>query len=68
MARNCRLRSSDGLSKSKYAVDWKVGTVFERSLPGNVTQYRLEIAKSDLQKRDLLFSSVGQLLKDGSTL
>jgi hypothetical protein len=58
----------DGLSKSKYAVDWKVGTVFARSLPGDVTQYRLEIAKSDLQKRNLLFSSTGQLLKDGSTL
>jgi hypothetical protein len=58
----------DGLDKSKYAADWKVNTVFQRDLPGPVVQYRIEIYKSDIQKKSLLFSSAGRLLKDSSTL
>jgi hypothetical protein len=60
---------SDGLSKSKYAdADWKVGTVTERYLPGGTIQYSIFVSKSGLQKKNLLFSSTGQLLKDDATL
>ncbi len=59
----------DGLSKSKYAdPEWKTGTVTERFLPGNVIQYNIFVYKNDISRRNLLFSSKGQLLKDGSTL
>jgi len=57
----------DGLSKSKYA-DWKANEFYTRDLPGNKTQYRISVEKSDLQKKNLLFSSEGQLLKDSMTL
>ena len=57
----------DGLSKSKYA-EWKATDFFTRDLPGNKTQYRISVEKSDLQKKNLLFSSEGQLLKDSMTL
>jgi hypothetical protein len=58
----------DGLDKSKYATDWKVNTVFQRDLPNQVTEYRIEVYKSDIQKKSLLFSSAGRLMKDSSTL
>ena len=60
---------ADGLSKSKYAdADWKVGGVTERYLPGGTIQYSIFVSKSGLQKKNLLFSSTGQLLKDDATL
>jgi hypothetical protein len=60
---------ADGLSKSKYAgADWKVGTVMERYLPGGSIQYSVLVSKSGLQKKNLLFSVSGQLLKDDATL
>jgi len=37
-------------------------------LPGGVIQYTISIAKSGLQKKNLLFSSTGQLIKDDATL
>jgi hypothetical protein len=59
----------DGLAKSKYAdADWEVKTVTMKFLPGNIVQYLLFVEKSDLNKKNLLFSSEGQLLKDGATL
>ncbi|HEY4111185.1 hypothetical protein [Puia sp.] len=59
----------DGLSKSKYAgADWEVKTVTMKFLPGNIVQYILFVEKSDLNKKNLLFSSEGQLLRDGATL
>ncbi len=57
----------DGLLKSKYA-DWKVKAVYILYLPGGVKQYHIPVVKSDLQKRNLLFSPEGQLLKDNITL
>lgn len=57
----------DGLSKSKYAT-WEVGTVTVNFLPGNVTQYGVFVSKSDLNRKNLLFSNDGQLLKDNTTL
>jgi hypothetical protein len=59
----------DGLAKSKYAgSEWEVKTVTAKFLPGNTVQYLLFIEKSDLNKKNLTFSSEGQLLKDSSTL
>ena len=57
----------DGLSKSKYA-DWQLRGVYNIDLPDNKLQYRIQVSKSDLQKKNLLFSSEGQLLKDNITL
>jgi hypothetical protein len=59
----------DGLAKSKFSSsEWEVRTVTVIYMPGNITQYNLLVAKNDIQKRNLLFSSEGQLLKDGNTL
>ncbi|HMH22900.1 MAG TPA: hypothetical protein VK563_14035 [Puia sp.] len=58
----------DGLSKSKYAGEWKTGTVTARYLPRDIIQYNIVVYKGDLQKKNLLFSSEGQLLKDSTTL
>jgi hypothetical protein len=58
----------DGLSKSKYTGDWKTGNVTVRYLPGEVTQYNIVVFKGDLQRKNLLFNSDGQLLKDTTTL
>jgi hypothetical protein len=38
------------------------------ALPGDKVQYRIEVGKSDLQKKNLLFNSEGRLLKDKITL
>ena len=53
----------DGFSKSKYA-DWSTSTVTIRYLPGDQTQYSVVIYKGNFQRKTLIFSSVGQLLKD----
>lgn len=58
---------ADGLSKSKYA-DWKPENMYARYLPGDKTFYRIEVSKSDIQKKSLLFNSTGRLLKDNITL
>ena len=59
----------DGLSKSKYAgAEWEVRDVTMRFLPGNVVQYEIFVQKSGISKKNLLFSSEGQLLKDNSTI
>jgi hypothetical protein len=59
----------DGLSKSKYAgAEWEIRTVTVKYLPGSVTQYQVLVQKSDIQKKNLLFSSDGQLLEDRNTL
>src|SRR5882762_5954660 len=55
----------DGLSKSKYA-DWKVGTVTERYLPGDKVEFTIFVSKGDLSRKNLTFSSGGQLLKDNT--
>jgi hypothetical protein len=58
----------DGLSKSKYASEWTIYSVTVRYLPGHITQYILRVGKGDLSRKNLLFSSEGQLLKDGTTI
>lgn len=57
----------DGLSKSKYA-DWKVGTVAIKYLPAGKVQYGIAVSKGDFNKKNLTFSSEGQLLSDSRTL
>lgn len=57
----------DGLAKSKWA-DWKVESVTKIELPGDKVQYRVQVVKSELQKKNLLFNSEGRLLKDNVTL
>lgn len=57
----------DGLDKSKYR-DWKVEDVYIRYIPGNIVQYHLEVNGGGLQKKNLLFSKEGWLLKDNNTL
>ena|ERR1700733_5447694 len=58
---------SDGLQKSKYT-DWQIKSVYEIYLPDNVKKFRILIAKSDVQKKNLLFNSSGQLERDNLTL
>ena len=56
-----------GFDKSKYA-DWNYGQVTKIELPNDEVQYRIEIAKGDIKKRNLYFNSEGRLLKDKLTL
>jgi hypothetical protein len=59
----------DGWSKSLYADgEWNVATVQVLYLPGNVTQYAIQIEKSSLQKKNLLFNSNGRLIKENAAL
>jgi Putative beta-lactamase-inhibitor-like, PepSY-like len=58
----------DGFTKSKYSGDWKIYTVTVRYLPRDFTNYILRIGKGDISRKNLLFASDGQLLKDGTTL
>jgi hypothetical protein len=56
-----------GFEKSKYA-EWTIEQAYKIQLPGDVVQYRLHVGKTDLQKKNLLFSEKGRLLKDRITL
>lgn len=57
----------DGFEKSKYS-DWEVKSIYRIELPQDELQYRLRVAKSDIQQRNLLFNEKGRLLKDKITL
>jgi hypothetical protein len=57
----------EGFEKSKYA-DWEMEKAYQIQLPDNNTNYRLHVAKTDIQKKNLLYSSTGRLLKDKVTL
>lgn len=59
---------NEGFDKSKYADEWTIETIYRIELPGEKIQYRLQVSKSDLQKKNLLFNSEGRLLKDRITL
>lgn len=58
----------DGFAKSKYDSDWDINNGYKIESPGDVTEYRVFIKKSDIQKKNLLFSKEGKLLKDNITL
>jgi hypothetical protein len=57
----------EGFNKSKYA-DWNISQVSKIDLPDNQVQYKIEVSKGDIKKRNLYFSSKGRLLKDLLTL
>ena len=57
----------DGFKKSKFA-DYEIKDARQIDLPKDKTQYRLEVEKGDLNKKILLFSSEGRLLKNNMTL
>lgn len=58
----------DGFEKSKYAEEWTIEKVYHIALREDKTQYRLEIKKNDIQKKNLLFDPNGRLLSDKVTL
>ena len=55
-----------GFSKSQYA-NWEIKEAAIIETPSSTTQYRIMVAKNNLNKKDLLFSNEGQLLKDNFT-
>lgn len=57
----------DGFDKSRYH-DWNVGHVNKIEMPNDEVQYKIEVAKGDIKKRNLYFNSNGRLLKDKLTL
>jgi hypothetical protein len=59
---------NEGYGKSKYADEWKIEAAYKIVLPNDEVQYRVYVRKSDLQKKNILFSSSGRLLKDNMTL
>jgi hypothetical protein len=58
----------DGFQKSKYAEEWTIEKIYHIALREDKTQYRLEIKKNDIQKKNLLFDPNGRLLSDKVTL
>lgn len=58
---------NEGYQKSKFT-EWEIQKAYKISVPGNKVEYRLHVKKSDLQQKNLLFSSDGRLLKDNITL
>lgn len=57
----------DGFEKSRFA-DWNVTRTSKIELPGDQLQYKIEVGKGDIKKRNLYFNSNGRLLKDKMTL
>jgi hypothetical protein len=58
----------DGFQKSKYAEEWNIKQAYKIALREDKTQYRLEIQKNDIQKKQLYFDSTGRLLRDNISL
>jgi hypothetical protein len=58
---------TEGWEKSKYA-DWTIEKVHKIVLPNDNTQYRIQVGKTDIQKKNLVFNSKGRLLRDKITL
>lgn len=57
----------DGFKKSKYS-EWQKKSVYEVQELGKPLQYRINIQKSGIQKKNLFFDVNGKLLKDAITL
>lgn len=57
----------DSYDKSKYA-DWEIGKINKVELSDGSIQYRIETVKSEVRKKNLVFSSEGKLLKDRITI
>ncbi len=57
----------DGLSKSKYS-EWEIEKAVKIELPESKVNYKLQVFKSDINKKNLLFDKSGKMLKDNRTL
>ena len=57
----------DGFNKSKYS-DWDQKSVFEVQEQSKPLKYKIGVAKSGLQKKNLFFDADGKLLKENITL
>jgi hypothetical protein len=58
---------SKGFSKGEYA-KWEIKEVTIVETSENKNQYKITVAKNNLNKKDLLFNTDGQLVKDNFTL
>lgn len=56
-----------GFNKSKY-LGWQLDHSFLLNLPGKVVQYKLQVEKNAIQKRNLIFNQRGRLLSDNITM
>ena len=57
----------DGFQKSKYA-ERTIDEARILDLPGDSTQYRILVRKSDVEKKYLYFNGTGRLLRESLTL
>ena len=55
------------LSESLYA-EWEVRSVYILYFPDETSEYHIIVAKNDINKKNLLFSKEGRMLKDNFTL
>ncbi len=53
----------DGFEKSKYS-DWQNNGIFEIQVLGKPLQYRINVQKSGIQKKNLFFDADGKLLRE----
>ena len=58
---------NDGFEKSKYA-DWQKNSVYEIQDLGKPLEYRVNVHKSGIQKKNLYFDINGKLLKESMSL
>lgn len=61
------LEVQNGFQKSRYS-DWDVALVNKIELANDEVQYRVEVGKGDIKRRNLYFDSTGKMLKDRLTL
>jgi len=61
------LEIKDGFKKSKYAAS-PIQEVLKVEGKDQLTQYKIIVKRNDFNKRDLLFSSEGQLISDNISL
>jgi hypothetical protein len=58
---------TEGFQKSKYT-DWTIHRVERIEKGDNSIEYRVQVKKGDIRKKNLRFNSDGQLLKDKNTI
>lgn len=58
----------EGFEKSKYSSDWQIEYVERIEKNDGNTEYRVQVKKGDIRKKNLLFTSDGKLKKDKITV
>lgn len=58
---------NDGFRKSKYT-EWNVDRVERIDMAGGEVRYRVQVKKGDVRKKNLVFNSEGQMMKDKITV